>query len=192
MWTQHSHSFTKCGHYLHKNIQGSQRKDDSQKDGCSKADGKYSTGHSAGGSKKRDEGPGDDVIDATDILWEAVHNPPLGGGLEKWHGRVHDVDQHSLVELTRGNSWSQRHGYGRKEDKHSLWHAQATVNAKKEVTLLVWCYIGRAPPCKPDAWPNRSTFANQYEKNDAHREEQRERPGVIPEHWKFHLQTTRQ
>ena len=54
--------------YLHKDVEGSQRDDDGQKNGCRKADGKYSTSHFKEISKKSAEGPGNNIVNATDIL----------------------------------------------------------------------------------------------------------------------------
>ena len=56
------------GEYLHKDVEGSQRDNDGKKDGCCKADRKNSTSDFKEISKKSAEGPGNNIVNATDIL----------------------------------------------------------------------------------------------------------------------------
>ena len=174
--------------YLYKNVQGSQRNDHSQKDWCGKSNRKHCTNNSQKGPKKRCHRSGHHVINTTDVLGEAVHNPPLGGGLKEWHRRVHDVDQHFLMEMPRGNSRASRHCNGSTKNEESLWHAQRAINTKEKIALFVWSHIRGTPLSQPDSWRDCRGLGDDEKQYDTYGERNCEWLGVFPEHWKFNLQ----
>lgn len=180
--------FKQEGSYLYKNIQGSQRNDHSQKDWCGKSNRKHCTNNRQKGPKKRCHRSGHHVINTTDVLGEAVHNPPLGGGLKEWHGGVHDVDQHFLMEMPRGNSWASRHCNGSTKNEESLWHAQRAINTKEQIALFVWSHISGTPLSQPDSWRDCRGLGEDEKQYDTYGDRNCERLGVFPEHWKFNLQ----
>ena len=85
--------------YLYKNIQHSQRDNDSQKYGCGKAYREYWGDDGEERPQERWHAPRHHIINATDVLREAVHDSPLWSGLKKRHRWVQNVVQHSLMKI---------------------------------------------------------------------------------------------
>lgn len=174
--------------YLYKKVQGSQRNDYSQKDWCGKRNRKHCANDRQKGSEKRGQGSGHHVINTTDVLGETVHDPPLGGGLKEWHGRMHDVDQHFLMKIPRRNSRSSRHGNRSKKNEDSLWKAQRAINTKEQIALIVWSHVCGTPLSQPDSWRDCRGLGDDEKQYDTDGDWNCEWLGVFPEHWKFNLQ----
>lgn len=174
--------------YLYKKVQGSQRNDYSQKDWCGKRNRKHCANDRQKGSEKRGQGSGHHVINTTDVLGETVHDPPLGGGLKEWHGRMHDVDQHFLMKIPRRNSRSSRHGNRSKKNEDSLWKAQRAINTKEQIALIVWSHVCGTPLSEPDSWRDCRGLGDDEKQYDTDGDWNCEWLGVFPEHWKFNLQ----
>ena len=72
--------------YLNENIDNAKRYDHYQKDRSGKTDGDYGANNSAERPNEGRQCYRNLIVNCTDVLREAVHDPPKGGGLEKRHG----------------------------------------------------------------------------------------------------------
>ena len=86
-------------HYLNENVEKAEGYNHNQKDRRRETNSNNGSKNGKERSQERHQGHRNLVIDCADILGEAVYDPPQGSGLKKRHGRVHDINENTLVKI---------------------------------------------------------------------------------------------
>ena len=106
--------------YLNEKVDKTKGQDYDQKNWSREANGSDGSQNATERSQEHNQSHGNLIIDCADILREAVHDPPQGSGLKKWHGGVQDILKKSMMQIAWRNFRSNSQAQGWNECAGSL------------------------------------------------------------------------